>query len=188
VHQFASVRGGLSAAGVMSLPVLAIAMMMAGCASTGGPSVVAAAAMGGPPKAGTARIIVMRPFKGFFGLGDRAFPVKVDQEPPIDLYTGSFVAFDHPPGRHQVSAELWDLPSGPRLELEAMAGRTYFLMAKLNDDVARVYGMSAAGGLLGKAIAIEAAPTLKTRGAIEVTLMDEASGRQLMASLKPTGG
>jgi hypothetical protein len=50
--------------------------------------------LGAPPRA-VARVVVVRPEKGFFGV-DGAFPVELDGEPLGELKTGTFAYPDRP--------------------------------------------------------------------------------------------
>ena len=138
---------------------LALVLLLAGYASgQRGPELESLTTMG-PPAGGMARIVVMRPEYGFFSLGDggdhsgdRSFGIKLDDQPMGDLMTGTFVWGDRPAGRHQIAADLWDIPGVTRYDLNTAPGRTYYVVAKLNESVNRVYGAQILGGLAGKFI------------------------------------
>jgi hypothetical protein len=57
----------------------------------------------GPPRAGQARIVVLRE-KAYAGLVDQGWDVKLDGGPMSDLKTGTYVYADRPAGQHQLSA------------------------------------------------------------------------------------
>jgi hypothetical protein len=163
------------------LGILLIAgTILFGCAGSGGPSLASLPSLG-PPKAGTARIVVLRLEKGFFGIGDRSFPVKLDGEPMGDLMTGTFVYQDRPAGRHQLSAELWDLPGVSRHDFTARPGQTHYFVARLKDKVRDIYAASAVGGLIGLAIA--SAATDDNTGNFDLTPIDEAAAKRAIAQL-----
>jgi hypothetical protein len=73
-------------------PAFALAALLIGCATQSGPPLSSLATVGGPPK-GMARIVVVRPEKGYFGI-DHAFPVKLDGESLGELMTGTFAYLD----------------------------------------------------------------------------------------------
>src|SRR5262249_26792435 len=126
---------------------LALTALLAGCAAgQSGPALESLTTMA-PPRDGTARIVVMRPANGFMGVGDRSFAIKLDEEPMGDLMTGTFVYRDKPAGRHQVAADLWDIPGVTRYDVNAVTGRTYYVLAKLNENVNAMYGAQIVGGL-----------------------------------------
>jgi hypothetical protein len=162
---------------------LATAVVLAACAGQQtGPTFASFAQAAGPPKAGDARIVVMRREKGFVGIGDRGVPVKLDDRPLGDLMTGTFVSLDVPAGPHQLSSELWDLPGVSRHDFNAAAGRTYYFVARVDDSVKDIYMASAFGGLIGRAIATTA--TNQDHGGITLAPLDEAAARQAMGELR----
>ena len=98
-----------------------------------------------------------------------------------DLMTGSFVYQDRPAGRHQLSAELWDLPGVSRHEFNARPGQTHYFVARLRDKVRDIYAASAVGGLIGLAIA--SAATDDNTGNFDLTPIDEAAAKRAIAQL-----
>src|SRR6266545_4825551 len=71
-----------------------VAAIMCGCATArDGSSYASLSQKVGPPKAGTARVVVMRE-KGFAGLIDAGWVVQVDGTPMAGLKTGTFVYRD----------------------------------------------------------------------------------------------
>jgi hypothetical protein len=161
-------------------PTFALAAVLMGCATQSGPPLSSMASLGGPPK-GMARIVVVRPEKGFkLMLGDRAFPVKLDGEPLGELATGTFAYLDRPEGSHQLSAEFWDTPGVTRRDFAAASGRTYYFRASLNDNVNSIRGFTAISPLGGL---VAAAATFNDRqGPIDLTPIGESEARQAIAA------
>jgi hypothetical protein len=169
--------------GAMMIALAAAAVALADCAGQqAAPTFASLAQTVGPPKAGNARVVVMRTEKGFFGYGDRGVPVKLDEQPLGDLMTGTFVSLDVPAGRHQVTSSLWDLPGVSRLDFNAVAGRTYFFVATVDDSVNSINTAGAFGGLIGRAIATAA--TNQDHGGITLAPVDEAAARPAVAELR----
>jgi hypothetical protein len=123
-----------------------------------------------------ARVVVMRSERGFYGWGDRGLPVKVDEQSIGEITTGNCVSSDIAPGKHQVSLDLWDQPSVSRYNLNAEPGRTYFLMAKVN----QINMAGTLSGLVGYGLA--AAASNDGTGPIEITSLSEAEGRKVIAA------
>ncbi len=135
-----------------------------------------------PLAAGQARVVVLRPEKGFFQLMDRSFPIKLDGEPMAELMTGAFAASDRPPGRHQLSAELWDVPGVTRHDFDAAAGRTYYFRARLNDDLNKTSVVAVVSPLAS--MVATAATFHGDRGPIDLIPMSEAEAKATMAALE----
>src|SRR5712691_4326705 len=102
-------------------PAFALAAVLLGCVTQSGPPLSSPATLGAAPK-GMARVVVVRPEKGYFGI-DHAFPVKLDGEPLGELMTGTFAYLDRPAGPHQLSSELWGSPGVTRHDFTAVSGR-----------------------------------------------------------------
>lgn len=156
-----------------------LAAVLTGCATQSGPPLSSLATLGAPP-AGMARIVVVRREKGYFGIGDRAFPVKLDGEPLGELMTGSFAYLDRPAGSHQLSAEFWDSPGVTRVDFTAAQGRTYFFGASLNEkakDLQVVSMISPVGGLFASAATYN-----DRQGPINLTPISAAEAKQVVAA------
>jgi hypothetical protein len=178
-------RVRLRNAKIRSLGVLAVMLAtvitVTGCASSSTPPLaMASLASGGAPPAGQSRIIVIRPEKGFFGWGDRGLPVALDGQPMGEVLTGNYLAADRPPGRHQLTAELWDHPGTSRHDFTTAPGRTYYFAVKPKQKVNDVAMASAIGGLAGMAIAHAA--TNDGTGPIELVPLSEADARRAIAA------
>jgi uncharacterized protein DUF2846 len=170
----------LISAGRLSV-VLVVAATLLGCATSGGPPIASLATVTTPP-AGQSRIIVMRPEKGLFGIGDRALPVKIDGEPMGDLLTGNYVSADRPAGRHQISVDLWDLPGVSRHDLTTVPGRVYYFTARVKEKVNGITAAAAFGGLAGYAVA--AAASDDGTGSIDLIPMSEADAKRVIAQTR----
>ena len=161
-------------------PAFVLAAVLAGCATQSGPPLSSLATVGGPPK-GMARIVVVRQEKGFkFALGDRAFPVKLDGESLGELATGTFAYLDRPAGSHQLSAEFWDWPGVTRRDFAAVAGRTYYFRASLNEkvnDIRAVTMISPVGGVIASAATYN-----DRQGPIDLTPINESEAKQAIAA------
>lgn len=160
-------------------PALALATVLIGCAGQSGPPLASLATLGGPPK-GMARIVVLRPEKGYFGIGDRALPVKLDGEPLGELATGTIAYLDRPGGSHDLSAEFWDSPGVTHRDFTAVSGRTYYFRASLNEkvnDLTVVSMISPIGGLLASAATYN-----DRQGPIDLTPISESEAKQAIAA------
>lgn len=159
-------------------PAFALAAVLFGCATQSGPPLSSLGTLGAPPKA-MARVVVVRPEKGFFGI-DGAFPVKLDGKPLGELKTGTFAYVDRPAGRHQLSAEIMGWPGVTRHDFTAAPGRTYFFRASANakaKDLQGVSMISPLGGLIG------AATTFNDRqGPIDLTPISEPEAKHTIAA------
>jgi hypothetical protein len=155
---------------------------LTGCATTQSGPPIASLASIGPPPAGKARIVVMRPENGFAGWGDRALPIKVDGEPMGELLTGAYASIERPPGRHQISGEFWDHPGVSRIDVNAASGRTTYVAIKVKQKVNDVNVMAALGGLAGYAIA--AAATDDGSGPFELIPMSDADAKRTIAAMR----
>jgi hypothetical protein len=160
-------------------PAFGLAAVLLGCVTQSGPPPSSLATLGASPK-GMARIVVVRPEKGFFGWQrDAAVPVKLDGEPLGELMTGTFAYLDRPAGPHQLSTDLWGWPGVTRHDFTALPGRTYFFRASVNEkfkDVQVVSMISPLGGL------VASAATYNDHGPIDLTAISEAQAKQAIAA------
>jgi Protein of unknown function (DUF2846) len=167
--------------GRTTLWLLAVAMVC-GCAATReGTSYTSLSQKIGPPKAGTARVFVLRP-KGPAELVDSNWVVQVDGNPMTGLKTGTFAYRDLPPGHHQLSFVWSDFPRPSRLDMDAVAGRTYFYRLELNGK-GRMLAGGASAGVIGMLATGALAAAADDRGAYDFVPLDEAAARQALAEL-----
>lgn len=129
-----------------------------------------------------ARIVVVRREKGFFALGDSAFPIKLDGEPLGELATGSFAYLDRPAGPHQLSTDLWGWLGVTRHDFTTVAGRTYFFRASVNEQARNVQAVSYISPLGG--LVASAATFNDRQGPIDLTPISEAEAKQAIAAAR----
>jgi hypothetical protein len=173
---------GLRAAGAAALIVaVSIAGAAVGGCSTSTPSgpPLSSLQITDKPKAGMARVVVLRLEKGFIGFGDREFPINLDGEPMGDLVTGSFLEREVKPGRHEKSGILSDQAGISRYEFDAVAGRTHYVVASLKAKVNQTNAGGALGGITG--LVIVGVLTDDGGGPFDFKAMDEANARWLIA-------
>lgn len=166
--------------------MLAVLVMMAGCA---GPERTGAnfdmlTKTVGPPKAGQARIIVLRD-KAFPGIFDVGWQVKLDGAPMGDLKTGTFVYRDRAPGSHQLTFERGgDFSRASHNTFTAAPGRTYFFRLEMNEKGKMIQASASVAGLAGMFISSAASAAADDRGLFDFTPLDEVLAREAMADLR----
>jgi Protein of unknown function (DUF2846) len=138
----------------------------------------------GAPKAGQARIIVLRD-KAFPGLFDTGWKVHLDGTPMGDLKTGTFIYSDRSPGPHRLSFERpGDLSRASHHEFTAVPARTYFFRLELNEKGRLVEAGSTSAGLAGLFISSAISAAADERGLFDFIPLDEAAARDAMADLR----
>ncbi|MGA2128853.1 MAG: DUF2846 domain-containing protein, partial [Xanthobacteraceae bacterium] len=138
----------------------------------------------GAPKAGHARVIVIRD-KAFPGIFDSGWEVRLDGAPFGDLKTGTFVYRDGRAGPHQLSFERpGDLSRASRQDFAAAPGRTYFFRLDINEKGRTVSAMSSQAGLVGLFVSSAVSSAVGERGLFDFTPLDEATARQAIAELR----
>jgi hypothetical protein len=163
------------------------AAMLAGCAPTrDGAQFTSVAQSVGPPKAGQARIVVMRD-KGFGGLVDYGYAVTVDDRSLGELKTGTFLTTDVPASRHQLGVKVFSFPGETRQDFATAAGRTYFFKVIESERAKTLKGAQMAGGLIGLGIASAVTSDDKNPGPVDFVPMDEAAARAAITELRLAG-
>ena len=139
----------------------------------------------GPPKAGHARIVVLRE-KGFGGIVDGAWDVQLDGTPIVGLRTGTFAFADRPTGRRELTATEAAFPGVTHYEIAAQAGRTHFFVARTSKRKNALMATAAGtgGGLLGLALGTAFTSGYDNLGPIDFFPLDEAAARTTIAELK----
>lgn len=169
------------------IPLVVVALaVMAGCAGPDrtGASFESMTKRVGAPKAGQARIIVLRD-KAFPGIFDTGWKVHLDGAPMGDLKTGMFIYRDRPPGSHQlIFARPGDFSRASHNSFSAAAGRTYFFRLELNEKGRVVNASAVAAGLAGLLVSSAAAAATDDRGFFDFTPLDDAAAREAMAELR----
>jgi hypothetical protein len=136
----------------------------------------------GPPKAGQARIIVFRE-KGYGGLADAGWEIQLDGQPMSALKTGTYVYSDRPAGRHKLSAIMALFPAETQYEMTAVAGRTYFFLARPSKRANAINAAAAVGGLSGLVVGTVITSGDSNPGPLEFSPLDEGAARQMMADI-----
>ena len=163
-----------------SAVMIALMLVIVGCASPSGPSMASLANGAGTPPSGQSRIIVIRTERVFMA-GDRALPVVLDGQAIGELMTGSYVSADRPAGQHELSIDLWDMPGVSRHAFTTAPGRTYYFDARVKE---RVNGVTAAAVMIGLAgYAVAAVATNDGKGQVDIVPLTEADARRAVAVL-----
>jgi hypothetical protein len=137
----------------------------------------------GAPKAGSARVIVLRD-KEFPGIFDVGWQVRLDGVPMGDMKTGTFVYRDIATGPHQLSFErVGDLSRASTRNLTVVSGRTYFYRLQMNEKGAIVSAMGTNAGLAGLFVSSAVSAAVDERGLFDFTPLDEGAARQEIADL-----
>jgi hypothetical protein len=137
----------------------------------------------GPPSAGLSRIVVLRE-KGFAGLTDPGWDVKLDGGPMSDLKTGTYVYADRPAGQHQLSATASLFPGVSQYDISTQSGRTYFFLARPSERSKLLAGMSAGGGVAGLLIGAAVTSGNSNPGPLDFFPLEEAAARTTIAELR----
>jgi hypothetical protein len=137
----------------------------------------------GPPRAGQARIVVLRE-KGYAGIADPGWDIKLDGGPMSDLKTGTYVYADRSAGQHQLSATASLFPGVSQYEISAQSGRTYFFLARPSERAKVLGGMSAAGGVAGLLVGAAVTSGNSNPGPLDFFPLEEVAARQTIAELR----
>ncbi|QQN67335.1 hypothetical protein JIR23_18930 [Bradyrhizobium diazoefficiens] len=135
----------------------------------------------GPPKAGQARVVVLRE-KGFGGIGDPDWTFSIDGAPIKGLKTGTYVYVDRPAGQHQFVAEEAGL-GVTRVDFSAQSGQTVFFVARFSQRKNAVIANSSTG-LLGWGLTLAITSGYKNQGPLDFLPLDEQSARTTVAELR----
>jgi Protein of unknown function (DUF2846) len=161
-----------------------IAMFTFGCAATrDGADFVSLTRSVGPPKAGNARIVVLRE-KAYAGVIDQGWSVLLDGEPMGELKTGTYLYADRPAGQHELSVKQWDFPGVTRRSFTLASGRTYFFLTILSDRGKAISAATSFGGLTGFAVASIATSGDTNLGPVDFVPMEETAARQTITELR----
>ncbi len=137
----------------------------------------------GTPRPGQARIVVFRE-KGYGGIVDQGWEVKLDGSPMRQLKTGTFVYSDRPAGHHQLTANMELFSGTTQVDVAAESGRTYFFLARPSDKAKTLNAMSAAGGLAGLVVGAAVTSSNSNQGPLDFFPMDDAAARDMMNDLR----
>lgn len=166
----------------VALPIAAL--LLSGCVTErGGVDYTAMVQKVGPPAAGQARIVVLRE-KGYAGVIDQGWDVRLDGGPMTDLKTGTYVYADRPAGRRQLSATASMFPGVSEHDVSAVSGRTYFFLARPSARAKTLQGMSAAGGVAGLLVGSAITSNDSNPGPLDFLPLDDQAARTMIAELR----
>jgi hypothetical protein len=137
----------------------------------------------GPPRAGQARIVVLRE-KAFGGIIDVGWEVQLDGGPMSGLKTGTYVYADRPAGHRQLTATEALFPGVTQRDITAESGRTYFFVARTSERRNALMATSATGGLLGLAVGSALTSGYSNPGPLDSFPLDETAARATIAELR----
>ncbi len=137
----------------------------------------------GAPKAGHARIVVFRE-KGYAGIVDQGWEVKLDGEVLRGLKTGTYIYTDRSAGAHQLTSTEPLFPGETKLDITVSAGRTYFFLAKPSERSQQLYAMSLAGGLTGALVGTVMTSGAKNPGPLDFFPLEDSAARAAIAELR----
>ncbi|MCA1410233.1 hypothetical protein I6F30_03500 [Bradyrhizobium sp. NBAIM20] len=164
------------------LVLFVAAMLLCGCETTrSGLDYSAIERKIGPPKAGQARVVVLRE-KGFGGLGDPDWAFSIDGMPIKGLKTGTYVYVDRPAGQHQFVAEEAAL-GVTRVDFTARSGQTVFFVARYSERKNAMIANSSTG-LLGWGLTLAITSGYKNQGPLDFLPLEEQAARTTVAELR----
>jgi|SRR5579872_1487316 len=137
----------------------------------------------GPPAPGRSRIVVLRE-KGYAGIADSGWDVRLDGGPMADLKTGTYVYLDRPPGQHQISASAALFPGVTQVNVSTQSGRTYFFLARPSERAKVLGGMSAGGGIAGLLVGAALTSNNANPGPLDFFPLDDEAARTTIAELR----
>jgi uncharacterized protein DUF2846 len=166
------------------LGLLIVAVLLSGCETErNGLDYSAMMQKIGPPRAGHSRIVVLRE-KGYAGLTDPGWDVKLDDGPMAELKTGTYVYADRPPGQHQISATAALFPGVSQRDISTQSGRTYFFLARPSERSKVLGGMSAAGGDAGLLVGAALTSNNSNPGPLDFFPLEDDAARTTIAELR----
>jgi hypothetical protein len=136
----------------------------------------------GPPKAGQARVVVLRE-KGYGGIGDAGWEVQLDGASMRGLRTGTYAYLDRPAGHHDLMATEPGFPGVTHYDLAAESGRTYFLVARWSERKSALMA-TASQGLLGAALGMALTAGYKNPGPLDFFPLEDTAARTTVAELR----
>ena len=137
----------------------------------------------GTPKPGQARVVVLRD-KGFGGIFDAGWQVRLDGNPMGEIKTGTFAYRDVSSGAHKLTfSRPGDFARESHNTFTAAAGHTYFFRLEMNEK-GRWIQASSSAGLAGLFISSAVSHGADERGLFDFTPLDEATARTIIAELK----
>jgi hypothetical protein len=159
-----------------------LAVLISGCVTdSGGPDFASMTQRVGAPRAGQARIVLLR--ESSIKLG--SFDVKLDGTPLTGLKSGTYVYADIAAGTHRLSADEIMFPGTTQQEIAVQSGRTYFFMVRTSKKSDALTAMTMVGGLAGFAVgAVATSGSSDNPGPLDFVAMDGAAATTALANLR----
>lgn len=170
----------------MSSVIVALfgALIVSGCAAQRtGQDFTAMSRSVGSPKAGHARIVVLRE-KGMSDIIDLGWEVKLSGEVLRGLKTGTYVYADRPAGHHQLTSTQIGFPGETKFDITASAGRTYFFLAQPSERAKQLQAAAILGGLSGAVVGTIVTSGAKNPGPLEFSPLQESAARAAISDLR----
>jgi hypothetical protein len=136
----------------------------------------------GPPRAGQARVVVLRE-KGYGGIADAAWNVQLDGTPLSSLKTGTYAYLDRPAGHHQLTASEAGFPGATQQDLALQPGQTYFFVARYSKRKS-AFAATASTGLLGLAITTAVTSAYDNPGPLDFFPLEDGAAKVTIAELR----
>ena len=169
-----------------ALVLSVVAVLLCGCETErNGLDYAAMAQKVGPPRPGQSRIVILRE-KGYAGLTDPGWDVKLDGGPMSELKTGTYAYSDRPAGPHQFTATAAMFPGVSQYDLTTQSGRTYFFLVRPSERSKVLAGMSTAGGIAGLLVGAAVTSNNANPGPLDFFPLEEAAARQTIEQLRLT--
>jgi len=137
----------------------------------------------GAPAAGRSRIVVLRE-KGYGGIADSGWDVKLDGGPMADLKTGTYVYLDRPAGQHQLSATAAMFPGVSQREFPTQNGRTYFFLARPSERSKVLGGSPITENKTGLLVGAALTSNNDNPGPLDFFPLEESAARTTIAELR----
>jgi hypothetical protein len=135
----------------------------------------------GPPKAGHARLVMLR--EKSFSIVDSDLRFELDGAPISGLKTGTYVYTDRPAGQHRFTASEGGFPGVTEIDIAVLPGRTYFYAVRMSERKAAIVA-NGGNGVLGLVLSTALTAGYKNQGPLDFLPMEEAAARTTIAELR----
>ena len=135
----------------------------------------------GPPKAGQARIVMLR--EKTLSIVDADSRFELDGVPIQGLKTGTYVYSDRPAGQHRFTASEGGFPGTTEIDIAVQSGRTYFYVVRMSERKAAIVA-NGGNGVLGLVLSTALTAGYKNPGPLDFLLLEEAAARTAIAELR----
>lgn len=159
------------------------ALLLCGCETTqrNGLDYAAMTQKVGPPKAGHARLVMLR--EKTFSIVDSDFRFELDGTPVPGLKTGTYVYADRPAGQHRITASEAGFPGVTEIDISIQSGRTYFYVVRVSERK-NIMIANSSQGLLGLALSAAMTVGFKNQGPLDFLALEEPAARTTIAELR----